>query len=170
MKKIFFLIFFVLALVSFVYAANQSRIELTDGSTVEGEIVSFSEGQYTIKSSSLGDLKIEGSKVRSVRNAGQPAGFSQKDIESLDAATVQEEVRKLQPKIMGNPDIMKSVAGLISNPDFRDLLKDPEILNAAKSLDIKTLMANEKFVNVINDPTIKEIIRKVEEKKVEKSE
>ena len=164
MKKIFLLMFFVLASISSAYAAHINRIELTDGSAVEGEIVSVSEGQYTVKSPSLGILKIEESKIRSMHSVDQAAAPSKKDIASLDAATIQSEAQKLQPAITGNPEIMKIIPGLIADPDFQTLFKDPEIVNAAKSLDVKTLLANEKFVKAMNNPTVREITAKVNAK------
>ena len=151
----------VLIFIPSAYAADKSRIELTDGSAVEGEIVSFSGGQYTVRSAGLGDLKIEDSKVRNIRKIGETAGSSSAGGIPLDPAAIRNEVQKLQSKITGDPDTMKAVAGLVSKTDFQDLLKDPEIMNAAKSLDIKTLMANEKFVNAVNDPAIKKIGQKV---------
>jgi len=170
MKKIFFVAFFVLAPASFVCAAHTSKIELTDGSTLEGEIVSFSEGQYTIKSPSLGILKIGESKIRNMRildptvvppkGASGPAG----------AVAIQDGAQKVQAAITGDPDIMKSLPELLTNPDFQDILKDPEVLNAVKSMDVNTLMANEKFVKAVNDPKIKEISRKVKEKNVFKED
>jgi len=161
MKKFIFLLLFVLTSVSLAYAAHKVRIELTDGSTLDGEVVSFSDGKYTVNSPSLGTLRIEDSKIRNIHSTDQTTGSSQKDIASLDAATFQGEVQKLQPAMISDPDIMKTISGLISNPDFRALLKDPEIMNAAKSSNVKALMANEKFIKVLNDPAVKEIRQKV---------
>jgi hypothetical protein len=163
MKKCIFLILFILTFASLVHATNKNRIVLTDGSTLEGEIISFSEGKYTVKSPSLGILRIEESKIRTISHMDQMAAAPQKDIVPPDAAALQTEIQKLQPAITGNPDIMRTIAGLISDPDFQALFKDPEIMNAAKSLDIKTLMANEKFVNAVNNPTVKEIGRKIKD-------
>ena len=162
MKKSFFLAVFVLLFGSLVSTAYGKSIELTDGSILDGEIVSFAEGKYTIQSPSLGTLHIEDSKVRSIHNVAQPVAVFSKEAVPLDPAAIQSEMQKLQPAITRNPDIMKTIAGLISNPDFQALLKDPEVMNAAKSLDLKTLMANQKFVNALNDPTVKEIDRKIE--------
>ena len=161
MKKIFFLLLFVLMSVSLAYAAHKVRIELTDGSTVDGEVVSFSDGKYTVNSPSLGTLQIEDSKIRNIRSTDQAAESPQKDGASFDAATVQHEFQKLQPAMVSDPDTVRTISGLISNPDFQVLFKDPKIMNAAKSLDIKTLMADEKFVKALNDPAVKEIRQKV---------
>ncbi len=159
-KKIPGLLFFLLMFVSAASAAEKSRIVLTDGTTLDGEIVKFSEGKYTVKSSSLGTLRIEDSKVRTI-SRGESAAPVSKAPANLDDATIQNEIQKIQPAITGNPDIMKTVAGLVSDPDFQALFKDPEILSAAKSFDIKTLMANPKFIQAVNNPAVKEISEKI---------
>jgi hypothetical protein len=163
MKKILLLVLFVSMSALFACTAYGKKIELTDGSTLDGEIVSFSEGKYTVQSPSLGTLKIEDSKVRSITSAGQPAVASSEETVPFDPAAIQIEMQKLQPAILGNPNVMKIVVGLISNPDFQALANDPEVVNAAKSLDLKTLMANQKFVKAINDPAIKEVDQKIKE-------
>lgn len=149
MKKMFFLMLVVLMSGSIVYGAQKSRIELTDGSTVEGEIVLFSQGKYTVKSPSLGTFQVEDSKVRNIRMGDSAAASSEKEKASVDAAAVQNEMQKLQSTVAGDPDIMK----MVSDPNFQDLLKDPEIMSAAKSMDIKALMANKKFAKVVHDPS-----------------
>ena len=165
MKKVFFLVLLVLTSAAHADGSQKNSIELTDGSRLEGEIVSYSSGVYTIKNSNLGTLKIDESKIRNIRSANATSVSSEKATPSFDPATVQSEVQRLQPVITGNPDIMKLISSLVSNPDFQDILKDPAILNAAKSMDIQALMANEKVVKAINDPTFQEITRQVEEKK-----
>ena len=163
MKKIFLSVFFVLAFVSLVYAGEKSKIELTDGSTLGGEIVSFSEGKYTVMSPSLGVLRIEDSKVRAIHREGPAAGVPPKAKGSFDAAQIQSQVQKIQAVIASGPDIMKAISKLISDPDFQALLKDPELLKAARSMDMKALMANEKVVNLFSHPTLTELSQKVKE-------
>jgi hypothetical protein len=165
MKKIFFLIVFVLSAGSLVYGGQKSKIELTDGSILEGEIVSFSKDHYTVKSSILGTLKIEDSKVRTIHRVDASGMSSKNDMASLDTAAVPSEALKLPPAIAGSLEIMKAIPGLLASPDFQELLKDPEILNAAKSMDFKALMANEKFVKAINSSAIQEIRQKMKEQK-----
>ena len=165
MKKNLFLILFVLVFVPSVHAAQKSRIELTDGGIFEGEIVSLNEGRYTIKNSSIGTFKVEASRVRSIRSVDQAAGSSPAEASPSGTVPGQSDVQKLQSAITGNPDIMAAIPGLVSNPNFRTLLDDPEIVSAAKAMDIKTLLANQKVMKAINDPTIQKIAQKVKEKK-----
>jgi hypothetical protein len=164
MKKALLLALFVSMSALLANTGHGKTLELTDGSTLEGEIVSFSEGKYTVQSPSLGTLQIEDSKVRNIVNStDQPVAASSQGAVPFDPAVVRSEMQKLQSAILRDPDTMKTVAGLISNPDFRALVNDPEVMSAAKSLDLKTLMANPKFVSAINDPAIKDIDRKIKE-------
>ncbi len=47
-----------------VFAGEVREVELNDGSVICGEIVSSEGGIYTLKSSTLGTVKIEESKIR----------------------------------------------------------------------------------------------------------
>lgn len=159
MKKYLLMCFLVLMTVAFINTAYGKRIELTDGSTIDGEIVSFSGGKYTVKSSSLGTLQIEDSKVRSISNGKQPvAGSSEKSALPIDSAAIQNGMQKLQRAIADNPEIMRTVTGLVSNSNAQALPNASEVMSTAK-----TLLANQNLSNAVNDPTIKEISQKIKE-------
>ena len=157
MKKILYLIIFVLTFVSLAHAAERNKIELDDGSALEAEILSFSEGKYTVRSSSLGVFQIEDSKVRNIHRIGTNDAAPV----APDAAAIQTELEKIQPAITGDPGIMSAIVGLFSDPDFQALFKDPEILKAVRSLDLKALTANEKFIMAMNHPTGQAIKQKI---------
>lgn len=161
MKKILFLVLLTCTVISSVEASQNKRIELNDGSVIEGQIVSFSAGKYTVKSPSLGTVQVEDSKIRAIHMPGASSEMASKEIPLFDTATAQNEMQKLQPAVTGNPEIMKMISGLIANPDFQALLQDPEIVNAAKTLNIQALLANEKFVKAMNNPIITQISQKV---------
>ena len=61
MKKTVILYIFFLAFSlsgMHAYCGQISRIELTDGSVINGEIISFADGMYDISTDSLGEMKI----------------------------------------------------------------------------------------------------------------
>lgn len=182
--------FFVSVLVPWASAAQKSRIELTDGSILEGEVVSLSGGEYRISVPDIGIVKVADSQVRVMHNVGpitrpagkkavssgdvavpgkfseaQPAGAVKTGGAIFDAVTVQNEIQKIQPAIMGNPEVMSALPGLVASPDFQALLKDPEILNAVKSMNIQALITNEKFLKMAGNPTVQDIAQKIKEKK-----
>jgi len=147
MKKIAFLTISILLMisVSLACATHKKRIKLADGSIINGEIVLFSEGKYTIKSPSLGVFQIEASKVRTKNNVKQAAVSSSEDV----------------PATASNPDVSKTIVATILNPDFQAFLKN----QGAKPVGVQTSVTSEASVNVINGPTTPEVGQKTKEQK-----
>jgi len=131
-----------------VFAGPARQIELTDGSVITGEIVSFSDGIYTIKSSHLGLLKIEDSKVRSIDSGDSNASFG--------------DLQGLQNMIMSSPDLMNTIMSLQDDPDFQAALQNPEVMRAVSSGDVNALLSNPLFMKLIENPRVKEIVQEVE--------
>jgi hypothetical protein len=134
-------------------AGGPREIELRDGSIITGDVVSLSNGIYTIKSESLGTVKIEESKVNVIRPKSSPqgAGASQ---------SAGGEVRSLQIKMMSDQEIMGLIQSLQNDPEFKKILEDPDILKAINAGDIPALMANPKFMKLLNNSTVQEIQKK----------
>jgi hypothetical protein len=130
------------------YAGSTREIELKDGSIITGEVVSLSNGMYTIKSDSLGTIKIQESKVSVIRagSSSQAAGG---------------QVRSLQDKMMSDQEIMGLIQSLQNDPEFKKILEDPEVLKAVNAQDIPALLANPKFIHLLNNSTVQEIQKKV---------
>jgi hypothetical protein len=133
-------------------AAQIKEIELTDGSIITGEVLSLSSGVYTIRTVSLGVLKIDDAKVRAIRPQGTPS--SQQSGQTGD-------VKSLQDKMMSDRDVMGMIQSLKDDPQFTKILEDPEIMNAVQSGDTAALMANPKFLQLLNNPTVRDIQQKV---------
>ncbi|MEN8218460.1 MAG: hypothetical protein ABFS56_19245 [Pseudomonadota bacterium] len=135
-----------------VFAGSQRQIELTDGSVISGEIVSFSGGVYTIKSNHLGILKIEDSKVRSIH---AESGSSNSSFSAAD-------VQGLQKMIMSRPDLMNTIMSLQNDPNVQAVLQNPEVMSAVASGNIDALLSNPLFMKLVENPKIKEIAKQVE--------
>jgi len=153
MKKLFIFSLFCLFLTTAAYSGQMSNIQLSDGSTIKAEIVSFANNTYTLNTGSLGEIKIDASKVRRI------------DTVAMDSApNMKSELDSVREKMAGNADVQKIVGGLASDPQFQEITKDPDIINAAKSGDVQALMSNKKFMDLVNHPKVKEIKNKLEEK------
>jgi hypothetical protein len=133
-------------------AAEIKEIELTDGSVITGEVLSLYNGVYTIRTGSLGTIKIDDAKVRSIRP--QNAATSRQSDQTGDA-------KVLQDKMMSDQEIMGMIQSLKDDPQFTKILEDPEIMNAVNSGDTAALMANPKFLQLLQNPTIRDIQQKV---------
>jgi hypothetical protein len=140
-----------LCLVLLLFAQNAAAggiqvIELTDSSAISGEVVSLANGIYTIKSDSLGTVKLEASKIRAIR--AKSSGTN---------AVSSQEVKALTEKMLSDKEIMVLIQSLQNDPDFKKALEDPAILKAVSDGDISALTSNPQFMKLLNNATVKEI-------------
>jgi hypothetical protein len=146
------LVFLTLAVAATIAKAAETReIELTDGSVITGEVVSLSRGVYTVRSATLGTIKIEESKVRIIRSQGSTG----------NAGDNGGQVKSLQDKMMSDSEIINMVRSLQNDPDVQRILRDPEIMKAVQAGDISALMANPQFMKLLNKQAVQEIKNKI---------
>ena len=157
--KSFFIFFILIFLSSGVYAGEFSEIGLIDGSTIYGEILSFNDGIYTVKSSSLGTIKVAESNIREIRV--QSANTKNREYASPGNSSISPEVQALQTFMQNNQEIMAIIFSLQNDPDFQEIINDPVILNAVNSGDIAALISNPKFMSLLNNHKIQEIQKKL---------
>jgi hypothetical protein len=138
-------------------AGELKVIELKDGSIITGEVISLGGGLYTIKSDSLGMIKVEESKIRAIRSKSPEKGSA-----SAGPATQSSDAQALQQKMMGDQEIMTMVQALRDDPEFKKVMEDPVVMKAMKEGDVSALMANPQFRKLLNNPTVKEIEKKVQ--------
>lgn len=164
MKEMAVCCLLLLGLSGVAYCGNLSKVELADGSVIQGEVVSLNNGVYTIKTASLGEVAIEASNVRNIGVSYGPASLLNPAQGAAPDDAFKSQVSRIQNTMTADPAIMKKVAGLAADPQFHELLKDPEIINAAKSGDVKSLMNNQKLLGVVNNPKVQEIKGDMEQK------
>ena len=148
----FILGIFLLSVVFFgqAFAGETKTFELLDGSIITGEIISFSEGTFTLKSETLGTVRIEESKIRAIRSR-------------KNGGTSGDEILALQETMMGDEEIFAMILSLQNDPEFQAILQDPEIMSAVSSGDISALLSNQKFLKLLENPAIQDIGRIIEE-------
>jgi hypothetical protein len=74
---------------------------------------------------------------------------------------VSPEIESLQKSMMDDKEVMGHVMSLQKDSKMQELLKDPAFMKAINSGDISTLMTNPKFIELLNNPEIKGIQKKV---------
>ena len=154
---IFFMLFATLFLAQESRAGEVRAIELKDGSVVTGEVVSLTNGKYIIRSSSLGTIQIDESKVLVIRPIAAPAAANSGATPDNTAGNV----RTLQDRMMNDKEVMSKIQSLQNDPEFIKILEDPEVMKAVNSGDIATLMANPQFLRLMNNSTVQDIAEKV---------
>jgi len=161
MKKLVLSCFIILTITATAsFAQQKSRIELNDGSVIEGEVSSLLNGTYTVNSNSLGQIQIEASKVRKINTLGTTNQLSTGSPETSNGPS-KEEIESIKAKMLSNPQALKDAAELTKDPQFQELLKDPAILEAAKAGDIEKLISNEKIKGFSGNQKVKEITDKM---------
>ncbi|HWR71711.1 MAG TPA: hypothetical protein VN604_00925 [Nitrospirota bacterium] len=155
MKSILSIFLFLLFLATGIAAAAEIReIELKDGTVMVGEVVSLSNGVYTVKTDTLGTITIDETKVRAIRQKGEAAGF---------APDVNAQSRSLQERMLKDREVMSKIESLRSDPDFQKVLNDPAIMKAVNDGDISALTANPEFMKLLQHSTVQDIKKKVGE-------
>lgn len=133
--------------------ADERTIELMDGSQLTGEIVSLKDGMYTLRSKSLGTLQLEESKIRAIRSPSSSSPSTPSDHHA--------EIQSLKALMMSKPELMEKIATLQNQPDVQKILSDPNLVNLINAEDVSTLMASPQFMQLLENPTIKEITQEI---------
>ena len=146
----------LLALVSGTAGGSETvQIQLIDGSMISGEMISFREGVYTVRTDSIGTVEINESQVKMIRMGTQ--GAASLDPANTSNSSMDNTIQALQKSIAQDPQIMELILTLQNDPAIQELLKDPTIINALSTGDINTLMASPEFLKILENPTIQHI-------------
>jgi len=137
------------------FAGEPGEIELIDGSVIRGEIVSFKEGVYTIRSDTLGSIEINESKIRTIRFSSRKTG--REAAYSATPGPTSAESQAIQQALLSNEEILPILLSLQNDPEIQAILNDPDIMDAVLAGDLQRLMSNPKFVELLNHPKVQRI-------------
>ena len=153
MHKLIALALFTTIIASTSYGGDIKEIELKDGNIITGEVQSLANGMYTIRTESLGSVKIEDSRVLAIRPRGQGTPSRPSDAGS--------QARSLEERMQADDEVMNKIRSLKDDPAFQKVLEDPELMNAVNTGDVAALMADPKFLQLLQNPAVKDIQKKM---------
>jgi hypothetical protein len=136
--------------ISFACSAG-SRIELVDGTTINGEVVSMSNGRYVIQSPSLGRIELPQSSIRAIESAGG----------SPSATSANAEIQTIQQQIISSPELLQSVSAMMSDPEIQEVLKDQEFVQLIMSGNLEALKDDPRIHRLMNNSSMQAIMGKV---------
>jgi len=163
--KLLIAIISVFVCISSVFCAQKKEIILQDNTVLYGDVIGLANGVYKIKTHDMGILTISEDKVVSIKNKSAGNNIANQDINDLQFAStnpanpiaVEAGVNAVKNRMQADPAIMKSIADLQNDPDFMDIITDPEIMSAINSGDVNALNSNPKFIKLMNNSKIKRI-------------
>jgi hypothetical protein len=82
--------------------------------------------------------------------------------DNTDSSPVSTDAADLQKRMFNDAGIMVIIQTLQDDPDVQAVLADPKILAAIKAGDINTLMADPRFMRLMDNPRVQEITKRLE--------
>ena len=145
------------------HAGVVSQIKLVDGSVIQAEIISFSNGVYKLRSEMLGTLSIAEDRVQSIRpNKSQTPEMLEK-LESSDPS-VGKKVQGLQQKLASDPKTMEMLLDLGNDPSMIGVLNDKDLMRAIQQGNLSTVIKNPKIQKLMKSKAVGEVIQRGKEK------
>ncbi len=143
-------------------AGDDAVIYLKDGSVIRGKITSHVSRVYSVKTPSLGTMRIHESKIASIKMgaAALPKGNSTPSAGAGASNALGRETQAMQKKLMADPEIMNVILSLADDPQIQQVLADPAILQAVSAGNMDALVANPKFLKLMSHPKVLEITQK----------
>ena len=141
------------------HAGVVSQIQLVDGSVIQAEIISFSNGVYKLRSEMLGTLSIAEDRVQSIRpNKSQTPEMLEK-LESSDPS-VGKKVQGLQQKLASDPKTMEMLLDLGNDPSMIGVLNDKDLMRAIQQGNLSTVIKNPKIQKLMKSKAVGDVIQR----------
>ena len=159
--KYSFLVFLLVWILPiYVFAGDNARLKLKDGSTISGEVLSMQNGQYEIFTNSLGKLKVNASMVLSIEY-GVPEMIPSQG-QSPNNLLDKNKLQSLQQEMFSDGQIMNLMLSLQNDPVVMKILSDPELMKAITSGNINMLQNNSRIAELMKIPAVQEITKQIQ--------
>jgi len=163
MKKILTTIVFSYLFVGITLTAQAEpkSIILKDGSVIQGEVIGFSSGIYTVKTANLGEIQIQDKNIQAIAAKGA-ANPQKAQNNSSSNAEIQRKVQAMQGSILSDPQMMNEIQSLMNNPEIMRLMADENFIQEVMSMDPEKLEKNPKMKELMNNPEMLRVIRRLQ--------
>lgn len=150
-----------------VFAGTTKHITLKDGSVINGELVSFEGGIYTVQTENLGRLQLpEGNVVSVINEDAAPAMPPQAAVQQPSQAGnagFSGQVSAMQTQIMSNPQSMQTIQAMMEDPEIAAMMADPnfmkDLTTAVSSNDPQSIASNSNVQKLMNNPHMQALIQ-----------
>lgn len=138
-------------------SAEESRIELRDGSVIGGEVIGVGDGVYRVRSASLGEIQVRESDVLAIR----PGGSGTTAAPATDSGNQDGALAAVQQQLLGNPQTMDAISRLQGDAEVTAVLTDPEFMRLITAGDVEKLRTDPRFRRLMENPSIQAIVEQV---------
>lgn len=171
MKKLFsaFFMFYTLCLTLPAGAQEPKLIHLRDGSSLTGNVIELSRGIYTIKTENLGVMKIREEDIVSISNKRFADAQAREAVPAeagtlspgLTKSNLNSQVQVLQESILSDPEMMKDIQALISDPEIVQILTDETFMSSIMELDMDAIEKDPKYKKLMHNYKMRTFIEKI---------
>ncbi len=135
-------------------SAAADTVVLTGGSKLQGDVVSMGNGVYTIRTTSMGDVRVSAGSIASIQRGARSTVDS---VGSAAGALGADAIQGLQSSMAQNPGVLGSIMQLQSDPEMQAILSDPGLMRAVQSFDLEALRNHPKIRALMNNARVREI-------------
>ena len=139
-------------------SASAATLVLKDGTVIHGEIETLQNDVYTVKTESLGTVRVRKQAVRTIDHSGASTMGSTVASSTNGPFPEQAELQAMQSRMMQNPNLISMILALQSDPELQAILADPEIMSAIASGDYAALMNHPKIIALTLNAKVREVI------------
>ena len=136
---------------AWAHAAPVQYVEFSDGSRLRAEVISLDKGTYTLRSESLGEMRIPADRINSI-STEELAGTA-----ATPGLSNQAQINSLRESLLQDPNATAKIQSLQNDPLVQDILSDEAVMRAINSGDLETLINDPKFKALMEHSTVREI-------------
>lgn len=133
--------------------AGESRVELTDGSSINAELIGIDGGNYLLRSPTLGEIRVPEASIRAIRPLASGAEGS-----TPPGSPAGGQVGEVAGKLLADPRLLEMVEGLRNDPELQSALADPEFMRLVMAGDYQSLSGDPRMQRLMANPAILAII------------
>jgi hypothetical protein len=142
-------------------AADPMRILLKDGSVVTGELVAVQSGRLVVKSTSLGLVEIDQTRVASMA----PLALAAKTPAPAPASPAPSGPNKdvaaaVQSLMATDPEALSQLSKLKESALMKEILSDPDLMAKISAGDYAALAEDPRIKKLLEDETIRSLTKR----------
>jgi len=145
-------------------ATDSQTILLRDGTKIKGRLIGVQGDTYIVQSPSLGNISLRASDVVSITAQDAPPLPPSDSGSSFSGPSFKAQVEGLQKTMLADPEILTALQELAKDPQFLEMINDPEFTAAVMNYDLEKVRNNPKSQLLMQHPALQNLMQKMKQK------